>query len=77
MLKEQEDTLTDKSQWKKVKHMFHKDSRYKSIDSSSKREEMFNEYIKSLNRVIKLHVHVRVHLSTCKYIYECTMYGCG
>lgn len=50
MLKEQTD-LNERSQWKKVKSLFQKDPRYKVIESSSKREEVFNEYVKSLNRV--------------------------
>uniref|UniRef100_A0A1X7VJW6 Transcription elongation regulator 1 n=3 Tax=Amphimedon queenslandica TaxID=400682 RepID=A0A1X7VJW6_AMPQE len=49
MLKE-DHSLSDKSQWKKVKSSFHKDRRYKAIESSSRREELFNEYIKCLNR---------------------------
>lgn len=50
MLKEEE-RLSEMSQWKKVKSWFHKDQRYKAIESSTTKEEMFNEYIKSLNRV--------------------------
>ena len=50
MLKE-DPSLSDNSQWKKVKSSFHKDRRYKAIESSSRREELFTEYIKCLNRV--------------------------
>lgn len=52
MLKE-DHSLSDKSQWKKVKSSFHKDKRYRAIESSSRREELFNEFIKCLNRVSK------------------------
>ena len=49
MLKEEE-KLNEKSQWKKVKGWFQKDPRYRAIDSSSQREELFNKYIKSLTK---------------------------
>lgn len=49
MLKE-EKKLNEKSQWKRVKSWFQKDSRYRGVESSSQREEMFNGYIKSLTK---------------------------
>lgn len=49
MLKEQEEeAITEDSQWKKVKGSFSNDPRYKVVDSSSKREEFFMEYVQSL-----------------------------
>lgn len=48
MLKEHdEDAITEDSQWKKVKGSFSHDLRYKAVDSSSKREEFFMEYVQS------------------------------
>jgi transcription elongation regulator 1 len=66
MLKE-EDKLTEKSQWRKVKGWFQKDPRYKAIESSSRKEELFNEYIKSLNRVKEIITNL-LHLA-CKDIH--------
>ena len=48
MLKEGKVSLSDESQWKRVKASFSHDPRYKAVDSSSKREELFEEYIQSL-----------------------------
>lgn len=49
MLKEQEEVvITEDSQWKKVKGSFSHDPRYKAVDSSNKREELFVEYVQSL-----------------------------
>ncbi len=47
MLGESE-AITERSQWKKVKVLFDRDLRYKAVEGSSKREELFKEYIKSL-----------------------------
>ena len=46
MLGESE-TITERSQWKKIKGLFSSDPRYKAVDSS-KREEYFNEHMKAL-----------------------------
>lgn len=40
--------VNSKSSWSEIKRSCGKDGRYKSIDSSSRREEWFREYQKSI-----------------------------
>ena len=51
MLAEDKETVREASEWRKVKGKFHHDDRYRAVDSSSQREELFKEYVKSLGRV--------------------------
>ena len=44
MLGESE-AITERSQWKKMKSFFDRDTRYKAVESSTKREEWFKEYV--------------------------------
>ena len=46
--------LTPHSQWRKVKGIFQRDSRYQAVDSSSQREDYFEEYIKQLGKVNRM-----------------------
>ena len=46
MLGESE-AITERSQWKKIKGLFSSDPRYKAVDSA-KREEFFNEHVKTV-----------------------------
>ena len=46
-----ERSLTPQTQWKKVKGLFHHDSRYRAVETSAQREDWFNEFAKSLGRV--------------------------
>ena len=46
-----ERSLTPQTQWKKVKGLFHHDSRYRAVETSAQREDWFNEFVKSLGRV--------------------------
>lgn len=48
MLVESRLVLSEDTQWKKVKGSLEHDPRYKAVDSSSKREELFKEYIGGL-----------------------------
>lgn len=48
MLGESQQAVTEHTQWKKVRGSFDRDPRYKAVDSSSNREELFKEYIRSL-----------------------------
>ena len=64
--------LTPNSQWKKVKSIFQKDDRYQAIDSSSLREEYFEEYVKQLGKARRANtrlysdcVYVCVHACIC------------
>ena len=43
MLGESE-AITERSQWKKMKSFFDRDTRYKAVESSTQREEWFKEY---------------------------------
>lgn len=54
MLAEEKDAVKEASEWRKVKGLFHHDARYRAIDSSSYKEELFTEYVKSLGRVMIL-----------------------
>ena len=47
----EESKLDASLQWRQVKSLFQKDPRYQAVESSSQREEFFNEYIKSIGRV--------------------------
>ena len=47
----EESKLDASLQWRQVKALFQKDTRYQAVESSSQREEFFNEYIKSIGRV--------------------------
>ena len=47
MLGESE-AITERSQWRKIKTLFEKDTRYKAVESSSQREEWFSEYVAGL-----------------------------
>lgn len=56
------DAITERSQWKKMKGLFEQDPRYKAMDSSSKREALFKDYIQSLvekSQVSKIHCKQR------------------
>ncbi len=54
MLKEDDQAdITEHSLWKKVKGSFNHDPRYKAVDSSSKREELFVEYVGSLKEKVQ------------------------
>ncbi|VDP84331.1 unnamed protein product [Echinostoma caproni] len=48
LLKEQK-SLTKHSHWSDVKRKIHSDPRYKAVDSSSRREDWFREYVKKLD----------------------------
>lgn len=49
LLREQEEVvITGDTEWRKVKGSFSHDPRYKAVDSSSKREELFAEYVQLL-----------------------------
>ena len=48
MLGESHLALSEDTQWKKVKGSLEQDPRYKAVDSSSKREELFKEYVGGL-----------------------------
>lgn len=45
MLEQSHRPITEHAQWKKVKGWFDHDPQYKAVDSSSKREEYFKEYV--------------------------------
>ena len=48
MLEEAQSSITEQSQWRKVKGQFDHDPRYKAVESSGKREEFFAEFQRSL-----------------------------
>ena len=50
---EESEAITERTQWKKMKGLFSSDPRYKAVDSSSKREELFGEHIKSLGERVR------------------------
>lgn len=58
MLSEEREAVREASEWKKVKGLFHHDPRYRAIDSSTQKEEMFKEFVKSLGRVRRLVEHL-------------------
>ena len=51
MLSEEKKSFREDSEWRRVKHVFHRDARYHAVDSSSQKEDWFREYLKLLNRV--------------------------
>ena len=53
MLKEMKN-LSRHSSWTKTKEKLSSDSRYKAVDSSSKREDWFRDYIKYLDNEVCL-----------------------
>ena len=50
MLKEQPD-ITRHSKWNDVRPKLEKDPRYQAVDSNSRRERWFNEYLRRLEDV--------------------------
>ena len=48
MLGESE-AITERSQWKKIKVLFEKDTRYRAVEGSAQREEWFNEFVVGLS----------------------------
>lgn len=48
MLTESSLVFTEHTQWRKVKGSFDHDPRYKAVESSSKREEFFQEHVQGL-----------------------------
>lgn len=48
MLTESTRVFTEHTLWKKVKGSFDHDPRYKAVESSSKREELFKEHMKGV-----------------------------
>ena len=40
------------SRWSEIKKKIDSDSRYKAVDSSSRREDWFKDYIRTLEKVI-------------------------
>ena len=48
MLRESQQDITEQSQWRKVKGSFDHDPRYRAVETSSKREELFQEFLQSL-----------------------------
>ena len=46
-------SLSEASQWKKVKGSFERDPRYRAVPGSSQREEWFKEHIKSLGSKVR------------------------
>ena len=54
LLRENSDAITEESQWRKVKGLLDRDPRYKAVSSSSKREEIFTEYVKSLQDQVEV-----------------------
>ena len=48
MLGESE-AITERSQWKKIKSLFDRDPRYKAVESSTQREELFLEHVRSIS----------------------------
>ncbi|XP_064382447.1 transcription elongation regulator 1-like isoform X2 [Halichondria panicea] len=48
MLGESE-AITERSQWKKIKVLFEKDTRYRAVESSAQKEEWFNEFVGGLS----------------------------
>ena len=59
MLKEYVD-LTRHSSWTKNKEKFASDPRYKAVESSSKREDWFRDYIKYLDAEVGIHLCLNV-----------------
>ena len=51
MLSEEREAVREALEWRKVKGLFHHDARYRAIDSSTQKEELFKEFVKSLGRV--------------------------
>lgn len=70
MLKES-DIINKQSHWKKVKSKFDHDPRYKAVDSSSRREELFKEYLKELDKPL---VHPFLHTKNVKLILFCILF---
>lgn len=54
LLRENSDAIMEESQWRKVKGLLDRDPRYKAVSSSSKREEIFTEYVKSLQDQVQV-----------------------
>ena len=50
---EESEAITDRSQWKKMKGLFSSDPRYKAVDNSDRREELFEEHVKSLEERVR------------------------
>ncbi len=48
MLGESE-AITERSQWRKMKTLFDKDTRYKAVEGSTQREEWFKEFVAGLS----------------------------
>ena len=67
MLRESE-AVTEWSQWKKIKGLFDHDPRYKAVDGSTKREELFKEHLKTLKDKNKVGIISKIHSSIlCNY----------
>lgn len=47
MLGESE-AITERSQWKKIKALFECDPRYKAVETSTQREDLFMEHVRSM-----------------------------
>ncbi len=76
MLAEGQHSITDQSQWRKVKGSFDHDPRYKAVESSSKREEFFVEFQKSLkdkDQVLAQEVYCGFGLSCKKFFCTCAI----
>lgn len=48
MLGESE-AITERSQWKKIKSLFDRDTRYRAVDSTAQKEEWFKEYVSNMS----------------------------
>lgn len=57
MLKEMKE-LSRHSSWTKTKEKLSSDPRYKAVDSSSKREDWFRDYVKNLDSTVSADVSV-------------------
>ena len=68
MLAEEREVVREALEWRKVKGLFHHDARYRAIDSSSQKEELFKEFIKSLGRVSMGCVGWRTTGYMCYYV---------
>lgn len=57
--------LDSQSRWSKVKDKVETDPRYKAVDSSSQREDLFKQYIEKIAKVSREHYHCAVGRLIC------------
>ena len=68
LLKETSD-LDRHSRWSDVKKKLDSDPRYKAVDSSTRREDLFKDYIRTIEKVILKNLLLFVYYSmTCMLI---------